>query len=207
MAETADQRRKRLGGRSARVRDAVLTAAFEVLTEKGFPNLTISEVAARSGVHETSIYRRWGSRQSLALEASLHVADDAIIIPDTGALRSDLIALMASTVALLQSPRGQAMLMLTTSHEESRRKARYEYWQVRFERLQPIFTRAIARGEFPKDADPAVFIEILIAPLYFRLLVSAETLTDWPFAEFIDRLLIGYAPSSREIGGRKATTP
>src|SRR5258708_335559 len=137
MAETADRGRKRPGGRSARVRDAVLTAALEVLTEDGVENLTIGTIAARASVHETSIYRRWGSLRSLLLDASLHVADDAISIPDTGALRSDLLVLIGHVIALLHTPKGKAMLTLIESHDEDRLRARQEFLKGRFERLQP----------------------------------------------------------------------
>jgi AcrR family transcriptional regulator len=203
MAEAADQGRKRPGGRSARVRDAVLTAAIEVLAEDGFENLTISAVAARADVHETSIYRRWGSLRSLMLDASLHAADDAISIPDTGALRSDLLVLIGHVIALLHTPKGKAMLTLIESHDEDRLRARQEFWKRRFERLQPMFDRAISRGEFPKDANPVVFVQTLIAPLYFRLLVTAESLDDWPVAELVDRSLSGYTNSSRAISDRR----
>src|SRR5512144_909234 len=86
--------RRRPGGRSARVRASVLEAAFAVLRETGSEAFSIADVAARSGVHETSIYRRWGTKSALILEASLHFAQGAIAIPDTGALRTDLIALL-----------------------------------------------------------------------------------------------------------------
>ena len=202
MAEAADRGRKRPGGRSARVRGAVMTAALEVLAENGFENLTISAVAARADVHETSIYRRWGSLRSLMLDASLHAADDAISIPDTGALRSDLLVLMGHVIALLHTPKGKAMLTLIESHDEDQLRTRQEFWKRRFERLQPMFDRAISRGEFPKESNPVVFVQTLIAPLYFRLLVTAENLDDWPVAELVDRLLNSYTNSWRSISDR-----
>jgi len=202
MAEAADRGRKRPGGRSARVRDAVMTAALEVLAEDGFENLTIGTIAARASVHETSIYRRWGSLRSLMLDASLHAADDAISIPDTGALRSDLLVLMGHVIALLHTPKGKAMLTLIESHDEDQLRTRQEFWKRRFERLQPMFDRAISRGEFPKESNPVVFVQTLIAPLYFRLLVTAENLDDWPVAELVDRLLNSYTNSWRSISDR-----
>lgn len=193
QGDPAEPKRQRPRGRSARVREAVLKSAFDVLVENGFENFSISDVATRAGVHETSIYRRWGSRQALALDASLHFADDAISVRDTGALRSDLIALMQSAVALLGSPRGQALLAVVELHDDAMQRVKRDYWQKRFERLLPIFVRAVERGEFPTDADPVIFIEALIAPLYFRLLVSMEALHDWPLAAQVDCLLRGYA--------------
>jgi hypothetical protein len=61
-----------------------------------------------------------------------------------------------------------------------------------------MFDRAVTRGEFPRDADPLVALRTLIAPLYFRLLVSAEGLRDWPVTEQVDRLLAGYAKVRRK---------
>lgn len=187
--KAADRTRKRPGGRSARVRDAVLKAAFEVLTEIGVENLTIAEVAARAKVHETSIYRRWGSRRSLILDASLRATEGAIPVPDTGSLRSDLVALIGRAAKMLDTPQGRAILALMQLHDEELLRAKREFWRRRFERLQPIFDRAVARGEFPRDADPIILLQVLIAPLWFRLSVTGETLDDWPVADLVDRLL------------------
>jgi hypothetical protein len=150
-------------------------------------------------VHETSIYRRWGSPSPLILEACLHFTEDAIPIPDTGTLRSDLVALMGRAVAILGTPQGQAILALIQLRGENSLRARQEYWQRRFVRLQPIFDRAISRGEFSRHADPIVLLQTLIAPLYFRFLVTVEELVNWPVAELVDRLPSGYANSSRQI--------
>jgi AcrR family transcriptional regulator len=203
MAEAVHQKRRRPGGRSARVHDAVLKAAFELLIRKGREHFTITEVAARAGVHETSIYRRWGTPNSLLVDSCLRYFEDAIPIPDTGALRSDLIALGESGARMLRSPQGKAILALTLVREENALRVKREYWQRRFERLRPIFDKAIARGEFPSDADPIVLLQILIAPHYFRLLVTVETLDDWPITEVVDRVLSGYINSPKPTSHRR----
>jgi AcrR family transcriptional regulator len=203
MAEVVDQKRRRLGGRSARVHDAVLKSAFELLIEKGREHFTVTEVAARAGVHETSIYRRWGTPNALVVDSCLRYFEDAIPIPDSGTLRSDLIVLGESAASMLRSPQGQAILALTLVREENALRVKREYWQRRFELLQPIFDRAIARGEFPPDADAVVLLQILIAPLYFRLLVTMETVEDWPITEVVDRVLSGYATSPKPTSHRR----
>lgn len=184
--------RRRLGGRSARVRASVLQAAFLALTEKGIEAFTIAEVAARAGVHETSIYRQWGTRTALALEACLHFAAATLTIPDTGSLRSDLAALLGRLVGLLGSPQGQAFLALTASRHPEAVAARRAYFRQRFDAARVIFDRAVSRGEFPGDADAQVLMEALVAPLYLRLLVTGEPLDAWPGNEMIDRLLAAY---------------
>ena len=62
-------RKARLGGRSARVREAVLNAAFAELGEKGYDNFSMEAVARRSGVHKTTVYRRWPTRDALVVDA------------------------------------------------------------------------------------------------------------------------------------------
>ena len=127
----APEPQRRLGGRSARVRAAVLKSAFEMLLEKGFEAFTIGAVAARAGVHETSVYRRWRTRGALARDACLTFAEDVIPIPDTGALRSDLIALLSDVRGLLLSPRGQALTALIQLAEPELDVARRSFWQKR----------------------------------------------------------------------------
>ncbi|UGY17692.1 TetR/AcrR family transcriptional regulator [Bradyrhizobium septentrionale] len=183
------KRQIRPGGRSARVRASVLQAAFAVLTQKGYDDFTIADVAARASVHETSIYRRWGTRTALAVDACLHFAEAALPIPDTGSLRSDLVGLVRSLADMLTSPQGRAMLALTVARDPNSVAARRAYWRQRFDLARAIFDRAVSRGEFPRQANPIVFLETLIAPLYFRLLVSDEPIEEWPTNEMIDHLL------------------
>ena len=174
------------------MRAAVLKSAFYLLMEKGFEAFSIAEVAARAGVHETSIYRRWRSRNVLALEASLDFARSALPVPDTGSLRTDLVALVKSYVALMVSPQGQAIATMSLSRHPHVVAAREELWRWRFESLRPIFERAVARGEFPRDGDSTTLLEMLIAPLHLRRLITGEPLEDWPYEEVIDRLLIAH---------------
>jgi len=184
---------KRLGGRSARVRSSVLQSAFHVLMKKGIDAFTITEVAARARVHETSIYRRWGTKHALARDACVHHAEVALAIPDTGSLRSDLVALLERFVAILVSPQGRTVLALSLSQHPHVVAARQAFWQRRFNSIRTVFDQAVSRGEFPRHADPMAVLETLIAPLYFRVLITGGPLEDWPRNEMIDRMLTAYA--------------
>jgi len=193
-ARASAKPRPRLGGRSARVRASVLEAAFAVLTEKGFHAFTIAETAARAGVHETSIYRRWGTKHALATDACLHFAETALPPPDTGSLRSDLVALLQRLVAYLASPQAHSLFWaLGLPQDAEARAARQTYWRQRFSSIRVVFDRALSRGEFPAGVDPLEFFEVLIAPLYLRLLVTGEPLDEWPYEEAMDRLLTAYS--------------
>jgi AcrR family transcriptional regulator len=190
-------RRSRLGGRSARVRSAVLERAFEVLVERGLPAFTIAEVAARARVHETSIYRRWRTPTALALDACLGLADEILAIPDTGSLRSDLLDLLSRVSNLLRSPRGKALLALSAALDPQSVAARKEYWRSRLATASQVIERAVVRGEIPAETGAIEFLEALVAPLYFRALVTGEPIETWPIAANIDRMIAGTRPVRR----------
>ncbi|MFF0607993.1 TetR/AcrR family transcriptional regulator [Nocardia tengchongensis] len=174
--------RKRTGGRSARVRQSILTATVAQIAEHGLEGLTISEVADRAGVAETTIYRRWGTRTALVADAVADLAAEANPVPDTGTLRGDLQQLADQITHLISQP-GIARLLgsaLALSVDADVDAARRHFWNDRFDRTSQVITRAIDRGELALDTDPREVMETLAAPLYFRLLVSDRPL-DAPF--------------------------
>ena len=179
---------KRPGGRSAKVRSAVLKAVFALLVEKGFPVFTIAEAASRAGVHETTIYRRWETRTALALDACLDFSDSVFSLPDKGSLAEDLAALASQVAAVLQSPVGKALLDMSVAADAHSADARRAFWHKRFEAVSPVVQRAIARGEIPADTNAFHVIEAAIAPLYFRALVSLQPIGEWPLRETVLRL-------------------
>ncbi|MGC7322465.1 helix-turn-helix domain-containing protein, partial [Mycobacteroides abscessus subsp. massiliense] len=78
----------RTGGRSARVREAILDAAFGELIDRGYAELTMEAVASRAGVNKTTIYRRWPTLEDLLVEALTTWSLEAIPIPETGSIES-----------------------------------------------------------------------------------------------------------------------
>lgn len=170
--------RRRIGGRSARVQSAVLAAALELLATSGLTGFSIAAVAERSGVHPTSIYRRWGTPEALALAACLGGSAEALPIPDTGTLEGDLRRFCRSLRTWLQSARGRTLLDLGRSAEAQDGEAQQRFWATRFTLAAAMFERAAARGEIAGRHDAKMLVETLIAPLYLRLLVTGEPLGD-----------------------------
>jgi AcrR family transcriptional regulator len=180
MAATPYQRRPRPGGRSARVRVAVLEATLDVLAERGFDGLELPEVARRAGVHATSVYRRWQSRARLVGEALLERGRPLSPTPDTGALRTDLEQLLLEGGALLRTPPVQALLevLLTQSAHPTPEieRARDRFFAAHLEEARTIVQRAIARSELPAGSDPAALVELVIGPALLRMLFMGRSL-------------------------------
>lgn len=184
---------RRIGGRSARVREAVFAATLAELQERGYVAASIAGIAARAGVHETSIYRRWRTKAALALDALSVHAEEALPIPDTGNLRGDLTALLADVVRLLQSPAGRTMAQIAVGRggDAESEQLNQLYWANRFASLEVIVRRAVTRGELPADADVRLLIETVIGPIYVRALFTREPLDVVTIARIVALVLQG----------------
>src|SRR5215217_6240650 len=93
--------RPRPGGRSARVRRAVLEAAAALLGERGYDGLELSDVARAAAVHPTTVYRRWGTKRRLVGELLLERGQTLSPTPDTGSVVTDLEQLLRDGSAIL----------------------------------------------------------------------------------------------------------
>ncbi len=174
-----DSVRRRPGGRSARVRSAVLQATLDQLFAVGYERLSVRKVAAAAGVAPTTVYRRWGSRPQLVLAALTELSAVTIVAPDTGSVRGDLRALAGEIAgALSQPPVTALMRSMITLPDEVAGEYRRSFWADRTARTAVIVERGIARGELPATTDPTAVLELLIAPIWFRLLISSTPIDD-----------------------------
>ena len=182
---------QRPGGRAARVRASALTATIDLLEEVGYERLTIDAVAARAGVHKTTVYRRWPTKAELVLDATRELSEQRIPVPDTGTLRGDLQALGRDIVATIGDEAGgrrSRSLVAAAASTPELALAMHAFWAGRLAATEPIVERAIARGELPATADPNTIIEGLIGPLWIRLLLTGEPV-DEAFADRVAELV------------------
>jgi AcrR family transcriptional regulator len=189
---TPPAKARRTGGRSARVRAAVLRATLDALLSCSADDLSIRDVAQRAGVHETSIYRRWGTRADLILDAVLSEIQAAVPPPDTGSLRGDLLALLGSIAAFITTPTGQVLLHLAVKDDlPEDQGVRERFWAERFTTGQQLLRRAEARGELRPGLDYRLTIETLIGALCVRVLLTREPLDDTVIEHIVDLVLTG----------------
>jgi AcrR family transcriptional regulator len=191
--------RRRVGGRSARVRRDVLDAALVELAECGYGGLSMEAVARRAGVHKTTVYRQWPDRERLVTEAVMQVSLEELPLPDTGDLRSDLVALATAIAEQITRPRVTALiraLVATAPQVPAFLDTTRAFWAVRYERTGGVVRRAIDRGELAPDTDAVVVLENLMAPLYLRLLVTGGELSQEFVIRSVDLLVDGIRPST-----------
>ena len=179
---------RRPGGRSARVRAAVMAATLAELSDRGYSGVSLDSVAARAEVHKTTVYRRWRTKESLVLDAMLEQAAQTVAVPDTGSLRGDLLELAHRSAAIQTSPAGEAVVRAVAGEAPGNpaiAAASRRFWTERLRLDRTIVERAQARGEIDVETATRPVIEALLGPLYFRLLVTGEPLE----AGFIDGIV------------------
>jgi len=177
---------RRPGGRAADVVARVHQAARELLTEVGYEALQLPDVAVRAEVNKTTVYRRWPTKRDLVTDLLLRLSDHDLPHADTGDIRADLVALLKDVAELVRTPLMQAMVRASLEGTIAP-EARHAFWAERMHRSSVIIERAIHRGELPEDADARSILEHAASPIYFRLLITGEPVTDHDIRQFVER--------------------
>jgi AcrR family transcriptional regulator len=167
----------RPGGRTARTRAAVRDAVLTGLGEHGYPGLTVEYVAEHSGVHKTTLYRRWGDIEGLVADALDLAGEDDWSPPDTGSLEGDLRALAREAADSFADPaQAAAPTAIIAAAFQSQRAADalHAFYTERFSRCESIVRRAVERGEAAPETDAGAVVRAVSAPIYFRLFITRE---------------------------------
>ncbi len=171
----------RPGGRTARTRSTVLEAVLAELVASGYGRTSVESVAERAGVHKTTIYRRWGSKEQLVAEALEDAADDRTSVPDTGDIDADMRVLARAVMATLSTPEGAATVRAIVAEASSSPQlaaVMSAFWTARRTQVGPLIEQAIARGQLPSTTDPGELMKYIAAPLYYQSLMTDEPLTE-----------------------------
>ncbi|MDT0156509.1 TetR/AcrR family transcriptional regulator C-terminal ligand-binding domain-containing protein [Microbacterium sp. ARD32] len=176
---------ERMGGRSARVREAALAAVAALMTEKPLDEITAAEVAERSGVNRSTLHRRWGGMPGLLADLAIdRLNDESPTPPDAGDLRAELRVWAREVIATLNAHepgRSPFLSALLVGVRSGRIPA--ELWQGRLRVLQVMLDRAAARGEAVLSAGDLA--EIVLVPIYAAALLSPDPVP----ADLADRLV------------------
>ncbi|HEY0581467.1 MAG TPA: TetR/AcrR family transcriptional regulator [Chloroflexota bacterium] len=186
--------------RSDRAHRAILDAARELLVKDGFADLRLEHVAARAGVGKATIYRRWTSKEALALDLLMELAAPHLAIEDSGDTRGELLAAVTNAMrALTDTPFGpviRALLSQIAINSSLGDPFRASVVQARRDEVGRVIARGIERGDLRPDVEPEVATELLVGPVYFRLMFGGE-LTQAFAEQVVDAVLRGYAPRAQ----------
>jgi AcrR family transcriptional regulator len=158
----------------------ILDATRELLVEGGVRALAVEGVAARSGVAKTTIYRRYRSKNELALAVLIDMVRTVASIPDLGDTKAELTRFVRATLKVLaESLMGRIMQGLVSDlavDAELAAAFRDRVVALRMSEVRRIIQRGQQRGDVRADADVDLVHDMLFGPVYYRLLLSGAPL-------------------------------
>lgn len=158
----------------------ILDAAASVMEDKGYLDMSIEEVACRAKAGKQTVYRHFGSKPRLALEAFVHKAAQTLDLPDTGSFRTDLTTYLEELADAMSAPHKRAMLGGLVAEVQTDPSLgqlfREQIISAKRQALRTVFQRGIARGEVDPEADLGVLVDLVYGPVWYRLLISGDPL-------------------------------
>ncbi|MCI3240151.1 TetR/AcrR family transcriptional regulator [Streptomyces spinosisporus] len=199
--------------RSERSRRAIYAAALALVGEVGYPRTTIEGIAARAGVGKQTIYRWWGSKADVLLEAFLDLSAQAAheagqerepyVIPDTGDLAADLKAVLRLTVDQLHDPRfevpARALAAEGLVNEQLGRESVAKLMEPSLLLYVDRLRSAQRAGQVRPEVDPRIALELFVSPLAQRWLQHTGPISYEYTDTLVDYALHGLAPRTPDV--------
>lgn len=187
-------RTKVAGQPTERVRQAVLNCTRDLLDEAGFSKLSVEAIAERSGVSKATIYRWWPNRAAVAMDTLLEVAGPNQAILHEGSALSNLRTHVRIAGEFIGGKTGGTLagLVADLQHDPELAEAfRTRYLAERRGMTCEVIARAIEEGDLDAELDPGFVVDLLIGPLYYRLLLGHDDVDPDVAERVLDRLLDG----------------
>ncbi|WP_245451342.1 TetR-like C-terminal domain-containing protein [Georhizobium profundi] len=160
--------------------DTLHRAFFEEWAQRGFAAISLERVAARAGAGKAAIYRRFSSHHEFAAAAVSSLGLKLAMPEDHGSLEADVLAFLIRLRVVFRHPiirRILPDLHAEAARSASMRELNTQVAHARREQAQVILDRAIKRGELDAGVDRDLALDLLPAPLYWRMVVLGVTPT------------------------------
>ena len=165
----------------ADVTRALRRAFLREWASRGYAGLSLEAVAARAGVGKAALYRRWSSKAAMAAEIIGDLAHSVAPPPDTGSLAGDVRAFQRSLARLVRHP--LVRHILPDLHAERTRSPELAalldaITTSRRARGEVLLRRAVERGELPVDLDHTLALDLIAAPIYWRMVIIGSSMDE-----------------------------
>ncbi len=166
---------KRGRPRSEAARRKVLAAARQLLQARGLPGVTVEGIAALAGVGKPTIYRHWPNAHAVAMDAFLESAEPAGGPAAIGFPLDALRRQLRGIAAAFASPEGRSTASLIAAAQNDSELAkvfRNRFIMKSRATGHALLLQAVEQGAVRTDLDVEVALDLIYAPLYFRLLIG-----------------------------------
>jgi AcrR family transcriptional regulator len=173
------------------VEGRILAAAAAEIRRGGYDGLSVDRVAEQAGVAKTTLYRRWPSKAELVVALITNLREDVPFEPSDDP-RRDLTELVTTIATNLTStPTTLIADLAAAAAREPRVGERVRaLWAERHRAVTAVVAKAQKAGLVLDHVSPAVLVDQLVGPLYYRLLVTGEPLSP-DYARTLVRSVLG----------------
>ncbi|WP_430111927.1 TetR/AcrR family transcriptional regulator [Paenibacillus sp. B1-33] len=173
---------KRGRPRNVEAQKSILSASYDLLLENGFEAVTVDKIADRAQVSKATIYKWWPNKAAVVMDGFLYAATARLPVPDTGSTFQDIQIHATNLARFLTSREGTIITELLGEGQFDSGLA--EAYRARFFRprrleARGILEKGVQRGELKKNLDIDICIDLLYGPIFYRLLVTGDTLNEF----------------------------
>ncbi len=175
-------------------RQQVLDAARELMAEGGVAAVTIEELATRTGVTRPTIYRTWPNATSVAMAALMADVPNSSAAVLGRSVARDLTRVLEGVIAVFGTATGRNAATLIASADPTTELAKAFRHQIILrtrESIMEVLSNSIQAGELRKATDVEAAADLVLAPIFFRLLVGHQPLTSDFAKTVVDQVLKG----------------
>lgn len=174
-----------------------MAAALSLLADEGFDRFTVEEVAVRSGVAKTTIYRRYPTRDDLIQGSLERLNDDLAVHASAGGVRQRLARVLSDIRRAPGTTRGRVLMRAAAEGVSNPSVAALVHDRVlepRREVLRQIIRDGMASGELRPGIDLDAVIPVLVGPMmHLGMWRMCSGVGDIPLDSVIDLVLDGLA--------------
>ncbi|MGG0811312.1 TetR/AcrR family transcriptional regulator [Paenibacillus alvei] len=172
---------KRGRPRNVEAQKSILSASYDLLLENGFEAVTVDKIADRAQVSKATIYKWWPNKAAVVMDGFLYAATARLPVPDTGSTFQDIQIHATNLARFLTSREGTIITELLGEGQFDSGLA--EAYRARFFRprrleARGILEKGVQRGDLKKNLDIDICIDLLYGPIFYRLLVTGDTLDE-----------------------------
>ncbi len=177
-----------------------MDAALQLVEELGLGAVGIDAIATRAGVSKATIYRRWGSKEELVVDAVVNLVS-TVHLERSGDLRADLVTTLKRLRAFMSQFRGGSIFPWLVGEVAAGSELGRRYAETvilpRRRALAAMLVEARERGELRPDLDIEVAVDMFTGPVILRKLFGPMLSDDPDWEEqVVDGLLRGWRAGS-----------
>jgi AcrR family transcriptional regulator len=166
---------------------------MDLVIELGFRAVSVESLAAKTGVAKTTIYRRWPNKAAVVMDAFM----ERLLrtqFPPTDKATDSIRLQMRGMAKAFRSKDGAVLksLLAEAQFDAELAMAFRERWTLPRRKIAlAVFQKAISQGELRPDIDLEATIDLLYAPMYYRLQMGTAPLSDAYIDEIFDQVMEG----------------